>query len=100
MTETAKAAKQETFFRCTAPDAQQVFLAGTFNDWDPAGAPMMRDLDGRWTLYLDLAVGTYEYKFFVDGQWCCESGSGEAAEGGQNCVPNAFGTMNSMVTVE
>jgi 1,4-alpha-glucan branching enzyme len=27
-------------FRCDAPDAAQVFLAGTFNGWNPSVTPM------------------------------------------------------------
>ena len=100
MSDTAQPAREETFFCYVAPDARGVFLAGTFNDWDPAATPMLRDDGGRWTLFLDLAPGTYEYKFVVDDAWCCEPGCCEAREGGRACVPNAFGTMNGTVTVE
>jgi 1,4-alpha-glucan branching enzyme len=52
---------------CVAPDAQEVYLGGTFNGWDPAKAPMSRRADGTWRITLKLAPGTYEYKFF--GGW-------------------------------
>lgn len=88
-----------TSFTWVAPTADRVFLVGTFNAWDPSATPMLRDPSGSWTLFLDLAPGTYEYKFVVDDEWCCEPCCGEGSEGAGKCVPNSFGTMNSTVTV-
>lgn len=47
-----------------------VNLMGTATDW-AAGAPMSdADGDGIWTLTLNLAAGSYEYKFRIgDGGW-------------------------------
>ena len=47
-----------------------VNLMGTATDW-AAGAPMSDDDgDGIWTLTLNLAAGSYEYKFRIgDGGW-------------------------------
>lgn len=42
--------------------AQQVFLAGAFNDWDPSATPMTDVGGGRWSIDLDLAPGSYPYK--------------------------------------
>ena len=65
-------AKQEaqTSFLCHAPEATTVFLAGTFNDWDPLAIPMERDGEGNWHAAIPLRPGRYEFKFIVDGQWC------------------------------
>lgn len=82
-------------FSYTAPDAAAVHLAGTFNDWSEDGTPMRGASDGRWSTTLSLEPGRHEYKFVVDGQWCCDC----AAEGGAQ-VENAFGTMNHVVVVE
>lgn len=95
---------------CHAPEATNVFLAGTFNDWDPQASPLQRTPDGVWQITLGLAPGRYEYKFVVDGRWCCEPGREDAAgcpncirdERGiecANCVPNGFGTMNRVLEV-
>ncbi len=100
MSDSTDAAPREISFSCKAPEADRVFLAGTFNAWDPAATAMQRDSSGTWFLLLELAPGAYEYKFVVDGEWCCEAGSGEPSEGAQSCVPNAFGTMNAAITVE
>ena len=83
----------------TAPDANEVFLAGTFNEWSPTSHPMRRLPDGIWTTTLDLEPGHYEYKFVIDGQWCCEPGCDAPYDGCSACVPNSFGTMNRIVEV-
>lgn len=100
MSENASAARQETFFTCVAPTAEQVFLAGTFNAWNPSATPMLQDPSGAWTLLLDLAPGTYEYKFVVDGEWRCVPGCDEREARGPGCVSNPFGTTNRVITVE
>ena len=82
-------------FRCDAPAAVQVFLAGTFNGWNPAVTPMRRQPDGSWQVALKLPRGRHEFRFVVDGQWCCEPGRDDPAD----CVPNSFGTMNRVARV-
>jgi len=89
---------KSTEFSCHAPDASNVFLAGTFNDWQTDAVVMTKDDRGNWKAKLDLPPGRYEYKFVVDGQWCCEpncQSSGECPK----CVSNALGTMNRFVDV-
>ncbi|MCA9076948.1 MAG: glycogen-binding domain-containing protein [Planctomycetaceae bacterium] len=73
-------------------------LAGTFNDWQTDASMMTKDEGGHWNAKLDLPPGRYEYKFVVDGQWCCEPGCQASAECPQ-CVPNDFGTMNRVIDV-
>ena len=86
-------------FICRAPNAETVFLAGTFNDWDPGKCPMTRRGDGTWRVELPpLPAGRYEYKFIVDGNWCCEPGCEDTAQG-PDCVPNPFGTMNRVIEI-
>ena len=94
-------AANATVFTCAAPDAATVFLAGTFNNWDPTSRPMKRAADGVWKLALPLplAPGHYEYKFVVDGQWCCEPGCEHEHRGCPKCVPNELGTMNRVLEV-
>ena len=87
----------KTVFICPSIPAQGVFLAGSFNDWDPTRTPMERQDDGSWKAELELAPGRFEYKFIVDGAWCCEPGRPD--EECANCVPNPFGTMNRVIEV-
>lgn len=82
---------------CTVPEAQQVCISGTFNDWAPSATPMNKTADGRWRVTLRLPPGSYEYKFVVDGNWVCEPGVGEQDPKLGCCpdyVPNAYGSMN------
>ena len=76
------------------PDAsaQMVYLAGTFNHWQPRSTPMVPFGHGRWMKELSLAPGTYEYLFVVDGQWVPD---GQARES----VANPFGGVNSVLKV-
>lgn len=86
-------------FTVRAPSAGAVCLAGSFNDWNPTALPMKRSDDGIWCAELPLASGRYEYKFVVDGHWCCDvtdTGPSESVEG---CVPNDHGTMNRVIDV-
>jgi 1,4-alpha-glucan branching enzyme len=86
-----------TVFVCHDYGARGIFLVGSFNDWDPTRTLMERQGDGSWQAELELAPGRYEYKFIVDGVWCCEPGSADAE--GNDCVPNPFGTMNRVIEV-
>ena len=88
-----------TEFSCRAPHAGIVYLAGTFNGWDPTAKALTRRADGTWAATLDLPPGRYEYKFVVDDRWCCEPDGEESGTGGPGCVPNSFGTMNRVVEV-
>jgi 1,4-alpha-glucan branching enzyme len=87
---------------CHAPDAGSVFLAGTFNAWDPSTGPMERAAEGIWRVTLQLAPGVYEYKFFVDDEWVCKPGMDEldpSLLSNSGCVPNVYGTANHTVEV-
>ena len=74
------------------PNAQQAFLVGTFNDWQPNVTPLINLGDGNWTAKLKLKPGTYEYRFVVDGRWIEDPKSLRFAT-------NSFGGVNSVVEV-
>jgi 1,4-alpha-glucan branching enzyme len=83
---------------CKASEAKAVFIAGTFNNWNPNVAPMHSSSpNGKWTITLQLPPGHHEYKYVVDGQWCCEPGCESGYRGCPKCVPNDFGTMNRVL---
>ena len=92
-----KTNSQSAEFSCNAPEAQTVFLAGTFNEWSSEVTPLNRHTDGHWQTTLRLPLGHHEFKFIVDGQWCCEAGCEHEYSGCPKCVPNAFGTMNRVL---
>ncbi|MDP3017097.1 MAG: isoamylase early set domain-containing protein [Deltaproteobacteria bacterium] len=80
-------------FSLLAPQAESVSIAGDFNDWNPKSHPMKRDKKGAWKASLNLAPGTYQYRFFVDGEWQSDSSC-------TDCVENPFGTLNCVKKVE
>lgn len=74
------------------PDAIDVCVAGSFNDWQPHATPLVPLGNGRWGKELTLPVGRYEYRFVVDGAWMSDPHAEESA-------PNPFGTTNSVLTI-
>lgn len=48
--------------------AGKVYLAGSFNGWNP-NELLMDKTDNGWELAYHLAPGIHEYKFIADGQW-------------------------------
>lgn len=87
-------------FSCHAPNAKSVFVAGTFNDWKPDAAPLHSNIqNGKWSVSVPIPSGHHEYKFVVDGKWCCEPGCDHEYRGCPKCCPNAFGTMNRVLEV-
>jgi cytoskeletal protein CcmA (bactofilin family) len=51
------------------PDAEDMRLTGTWNDWDPQGIPMYLDGEGNWFTFVAIPGGTHMYKFYIDGEW-------------------------------
>jgi 1,4-alpha-glucan branching enzyme len=74
------------------PAARQVFVAGSFNGWQPDSTPLAALGNGRWKGDLKLEPGRNEYLFVVDGQWRPDPNAPET-------VQNPFGGRNSVVMV-
>ena len=79
-------------FTFNAPEARFVGVAGSFNSWDAAQAPLRKRGDGFWGTTLKLVPGRYEYRFVADGKWFTDPSAKEA-------VPNPYGARNSVVVV-
>ena len=75
-----------------APRAHSVTVAGSFNDWDPAQAPLRKGKGGIWRRTLLLSPGRYVYRFIVDGAWRSDPNAKQS-------VANEYGEMNSVVEV-
>ncbi len=81
-------------FSLNAGRGHTVALAGSFNDWDPALAPMMdSDGCGVYRCRVTVSPGSYEYKFVVDNEWLLDDDN-------PNFASNDFGTLNSVVVVD
>ncbi len=74
-------------FRFQAPNAKKVLLAGDFTDWQKQAISMRKEKDGVWTASVELAPGSHQYLFIVDGEWR------EDPECSMR-MPNSFGGQN------
>lgn len=80
-------------FSWSPPMPEKVFIAGTFNDWNPCSHELTRSETGGWEITLDLEPGTYEYKLIVDVKWIIDPTC-------EKKVKNPHGSYNSVLTVE
>lgn len=75
------------------PQAMEVFVAGTFNDWQPRRNAMIRDGEGMWSAVIELLPGLYEYRLVIDGVWREDSMAAKFSA-------NPFGGLNSVIEVK
>ena len=81
-------------FQVKAPPGSDVSVAGTFNDWNPSRHPMRDNPDsGHYKAQILLPPGRHEYKFVIDGSWELDNGNPQR-------VPNALGSLNSVMDVK
>ena len=81
-------------FKVHADPGSKVFLAGSFNNWDPAAKELTDPKGtGLFSGTVNLVPGTYEYKFVINSTWCVDP---ECADWEQN----SLGTLNSVRKVE
>ncbi|KRY29414.1 hypothetical protein T01_7133 [Trichinella spiralis] len=78
-------------FEITAPHSHQVYLVGSFYNWECALLMHQRPNE-KWELGLDVPVGRHEFRFIQNGQWCTD-------EQYATC-PNDYGTLNNWLIVE
>jgi 1,4-alpha-glucan branching enzyme len=85
--------RKRVTFQFRAEPGSRVYLAGSFNGWDPT-ARLLADRSGTgvFSTTLMLAPGRYEYKFVVNGVWCVDP---ECPE----WVANDQGSLNSVLNV-
>ncbi len=96
----------------TSPNAPAlVAVAGSFNSFDPEATPM-QEVDGQWTVTLELDPGAYPYKFVEygaslfdeDGSWTCDPTEplihcDKDIAWSHDCTPGAA-SCNSLLVVE
>ena len=74
------------------PQASDVCVAGSFNNWKPEATPLVPLGNGRWAKELTLPEGKYEYRLVVDGQWIADPNA-------QESIPNPYGSTNSVLRI-
>ncbi len=55
-----------SFFR---PQANQVHLAGDFNEWHDRDLAMVRTEDGYWCARVRLPAGEFRFRYCADDEW-------------------------------
>lgn len=72
------------------PNVTAVYLAGTFNSWNPRALAMERTAAGLWSARIDLPKGVHYYKFVLNGgQWVADPENPDTVDdnhGGVNSV--------------
>ena len=84
--------KIKTCFRYHDPEAEAVFLSGSFNGWNPEAIPMKKNREGVWSAVVNLFPGIYEYRFIVDGLWKNDPACDQHRQ-------NQYGSHNCILTV-
>jgi 5'-AMP-activated protein kinase regulatory beta subunit len=81
-----------TFTVRAEPDSE-VYVGGTFNDWDFRRSPLVEGHEpGVFVLVCVITPGTHEYKFQVNGDWVLDPEN--------PCLcGNAFGSLNNVLEV-
>ena len=79
-------------FQIQADAGSEVYVAGSFNAWDPS-AHKLSIIEDIYTISIVLSKGRHEYKFIINGVWCVDPNCGE-------WQPNSMGSINSLLTVE
>ncbi len=83
----------QTTFWIVSPQAQSVYVTGSFNDWALDETCRMKQSNGRWEVNLPLKPGLYKYQFIVDGKWQEDPINTQQER-------NSFGDVNSLIEVK
>ncbi len=82
---------RKVLFNVSAKSGSQVFVAGTFNNWDPTATPLQDTLaNGQFKTSLRIPIGTHEYKFVINGLWIMDPKCLE-------WITNNHGSLNNVI---
>jgi hypothetical protein len=91
----AKKLRAAVTFTLNMPDASNVEVIGSFNQWTPNGFRMHWDeRRGLWVLSVPLERGRYEYAFLVDGKTILPDPKAIMQQ------DDGFGNKNSILIIE
>lgn len=80
-------------FALEAPNANSVYVTGSFNDWSlDESCRMHKTPDNRWEVAVPLKPGIYKYQFIVDGVWREDPNNPQQER-------NSFGDVNSVIEI-
>ena len=93
MTPLPACARKRVRFALSAEPGSQVFVAGTFNNWNAIANPLKDNPDsGHFKAALRVPPGKHEYRFVVNGVWAMDPTCADWA-------PNGYGSLNSVLHV-
>jgi hypothetical protein len=85
-----------TFFLKNHTRGRSVFLAGSFNYWDPRALAMTRT-DSGWIAQVKLTPGKWWYKFIVDGNWQIDNDNSLREDDGSGNTNSVFFKPNMVI---
>lgn len=89
----SKSARKRVTFSVKAKPGVEVYVAGSFNGWDPRKHRLTCEgEEGVYSSRILVPKGRHEYKFVIDGVWCVDPECPDWA-------PNAYGSLNSVIEV-
>ena len=89
----SSAGRKRVTFEVAAPASSEVFVAGSFNDWQQQPlTPGSGKGTVKFSRILFLTPGTHQYKFVINGEWLLDPTC-------QETVPNEHGNQNSLLQV-
>ncbi len=81
-------------FFLSMPAGAEVYLAGSFNDWNETAKPMKWSEERQgYAVRAYLLPGEYEYKFIVNGNWITDPANPENRA-------NEYNSFNSVIVVK
>ena len=91
MSRTRMIGRKRITFEVHAEPKSDVFVAGTFNQWNPR-KNRLKEQKGVFRTTMLLPKGRHEYKFVINGVWSIDP---ECPE----WTPNGLGSLNSVLVV-
>ncbi len=86
-----KTGKKKVTFQIQTDAGSKVFVAGSFNNWDPT-KNKLKEKNGAYSTSILLEPGRYEYKFIINDVWCIDPSMSD-------WQPNSMGSLNSVIEV-
>ena len=78
-------------FSLVAPEANEVELVGSFNNWDrDHGVKLTRNSNGVWVATLGLTPGRHLFKYVIDGVWRPDPANENRTAPNDDCVVEVY----------
>ena len=93
--------KVKFIYRPLTGSYHNVFIAGTFNNWNPTNLKLV-EKNGIYQINLFLENGSYRYKFIVDGMWIVDESASEFCfdeNGNKNSIINVGKVSDNKITI-